>query len=264
MIVLSIDIDFFVSPTAGDEPHGSTRRLSEKDYTTAQNRSVSAFLRRCRLSSHQQVSGVFIRHHVQAFDVIKALTSNHAGVDELVHVDAHPDLGMGDSGYVYLLTNVAHRPRSTRSRPRRGASGLNAGNWVPFVVANGWVKRITFVPREFEWNALLPHYFRKPFPPRRTNLEVLKAHEVDLAELNDYHRDKSTLFEGRTIAGRAQFTVQSRRRFRMATPPDFLIVCQSPQFTPRSADEVIRTIRPMVKVSSLQRHLTAPVGFAVE
>ena len=64
----------------------------------------------------------------------------------VVHVDAHADIGLGDAGWKYLLTELLALPVEQRSSPLHGSnSTMNAGNYLAFAVANGWVKDILYV-----------------------------------------------------------------------------------------------------------------------
>jgi hypothetical protein len=147
MLVLSIDIDFFVDPVAHDEALGAEERLPQNEYATDPPAIVESFLARCGLVSTDPVPAVFIRHHDAAFDILREV-ANSTPV-RLVHVDAHSDTSFGDPGYSYLLTDLAHEAPERRRQPRRAWNGLNAGNWLPFAVANGWISSIAFVPRSF-------------------------------------------------------------------------------------------------------------------
>lgn len=53
----------------------------------------------------------------------------------MTHDDAHADLGLGDAGYVYLLTDLLFHDVEDRQNPVVGSSGLNDGNHLAFAIA---------------------------------------------------------------------------------------------------------------------------------
>ena len=53
----------------------------------------------------------------------------------VTHVDAHADLGLGDAGYVYLLTELLLEDPRDRWWPRTGTTGLNDANHLAFAIA---------------------------------------------------------------------------------------------------------------------------------
>lgn len=133
MNVLSLDADFFVSPVARWVTYASEERLSEP-YVTDEREAIDEFLDRCLLTT-SGIRGVFIRHHDEAFDVLRAVAPLGAPID-LVHVDAHADLGLGDVeslasfGRVYRPPTFRHvycLPMASDSESRAHASRTSMG-----------------------------------------------------------------------------------------------------------------------------------------
>lgn len=264
MRVLSIDIDFFVTPVAHGISFSTTRRLSENRYKTVPDSELLQYLARFGLSADSPaVPGVFIRDHVGAYDVIADLVGQHGTpIDELVHVDAHADLGMGDSGYCYLLLDVAHRPLARRRRPRRRRmSGLNSGNWLPFVVANQWVRSVRFVPPSNSPGDIVATYFREYPPLSNSSIEIIAAQEADLgvvAYQGTCALERAAVFRARPVVASAEFTICDHQSVSFARP-DYVIICQSPQYTPSSADRIFELSEPFVVRQSLPRRVRAPI-----
>ena len=107
MRILDLDLDFFVRPVHNWMP--SEERLSESEYTCASPDEVEAFLeQQCGLSKTDRIPGRLCEEHVEAFDTWSEWIA--AGTlttpFEVVHVDAHADMGLGDSSYIYLLDEL--------------------------------------------------------------------------------------------------------------------------------------------------------------
>lgn len=257
--ILSIDIDYFVTPTVHDGSLRQIRRLNKRTYQVDSIPMVKQLLYRCGLDSQRRVPGVFVRHHVAAFDVIRWLRQMAWFIDELVHVDAHSDLGLGDPGYVYLLTKLAHQPLQKRQNPKRGWKYLNLANWLPFVVANEWVKNIAFLPKDGCMSDSHPAYFRELILPSSTRLEIRKATEDDVGTMVGSDSVLRTqAFDRVPVVASARFRICDPLAFT-CDPPDFVIVCQSPQFTPRTADAVIELCREFVCEIALPDGVEGPI-----
>jgi UPF0489 domain len=144
--ILDIDLDVFSSPTVYWPQ--TEDRPADGDYTCASAHDVRYFLeQQCGLSADNPIAGREFIDHDEAFVTWRRwieqgmLTSPFS----IVHVDAHADMGMGDAGWVYLLSDLLDLPVEERRAPRRGFDALNAGNYLMFAVANRWVDRLTYV-----------------------------------------------------------------------------------------------------------------------
>lgn len=228
--VLSIDVDFFVEPVAFSMPFGAVERLDANQYVTDPTDIVESVLDRCGLSKSDPVPGVFVRHHHQAFDILSMLCGAEK-IASLTHVDAHSDLGMGDSAFVYIATELAHLPVSARRNPRRSDTGLNEANWLAFAVAAGWVDHIIFVPRVMP---TLMHHDLHPWHLNALRDQVV-IRKATQAEQKSISYGARALLEKLPVAEAAAFEVHDAATFRASRRPDFAIICQSPQFTPATA-----------------------------
>jgi hypothetical protein len=144
--VLDLDLDFFVLPT--EHMRSGRSRLPESRFSCSTPEEVEAFLeRQCGLSKRRRIPGRLCVDHDEAFDtwrewIGKGLIKTPFDV---FHVDAHADHGLGDSSWVYLLTEILALPVGLRDQPRRGSDGLNFGSYLAFAVANRWIRSLTYV-----------------------------------------------------------------------------------------------------------------------
>lgn len=143
--VLDIDLDFFVQGAAtGRAPDDG--RLDSDMYPRWPIEDALAFLRgRCLLT--QPVAGMVVERHGELFGrwrdaIAQGLLAPPLSV---VHIDAHADIGMGDSGYMYLLSEVLRLPVHARQEPRTDDGGLGDGNYLAFAIACRWLCALTYV-----------------------------------------------------------------------------------------------------------------------
>jgi len=63
----------------------------------------------------------------------------------VTHVDAHADLGLGDAGYVSLVTELLHREVEERAGDEEDPAGLGGGNLLAFAIACRWISELDYV-----------------------------------------------------------------------------------------------------------------------
>lgn len=146
MRILDLDLDFFVTPI--HHWQASEERLSSSEYLCANAAEVEEFLEeQCGLSKSHRIPGRFIEEHDAAYDTWRDwIAAGSLMVPfEVVHVDAHADMGLGDSSYIYLLEELLALPIEQRRNPRRGTDALNPGSYLPFAIANHWLSSLTYV-----------------------------------------------------------------------------------------------------------------------
>jgi hypothetical protein len=257
MLVLSLDIDFFVDPVARDMPVSSQVRLSSTEYNTDDNCVVASFLEeQCLLTPGSMVPGIAIQNHDQAWDILRVHAASDGPVD-LVHVDAHSDLGMGDPGYCYLLAEWLHM--SPRPAPERGWTRMNLANWLAFAAAAGFIRKVEFVPRHYPPSDLFPYYLDPPPPSTATTLAFRRITRRELCYDVIGNPNSGPFLRSRAVVHSVPWRSTSRSTFQMSAPPDFVIVCQSPQFTPQSADRALQLVRSYITEHDLGLNLQGPV-----
>jgi hypothetical protein len=162
MRVLDLDLDFFLRER-GHWMDGSEERPNTEEYPPWPPDLVMTFLtQQCRLDRPRP--GFVVEHHNELFylwgEAIRA--GKLATPFEVVHVDAHADLGVGDNGCIYLMRDLAFEPIERRygilKRRRPGSReemldlanyALGDGNWLMFALACGWVSDLTYVFNSF-------------------------------------------------------------------------------------------------------------------
>ncbi|MBV9488043.1 MAG: UPF0489 family protein [Frankiaceae bacterium] len=159
----------------------------------------------------------------------------------VTHVDAHADLGLGDAGYTYVLSELLFENPEDRTQPRFGFSGLNDGNHLIFAIACRWITDLVYVYGEGgggdelayvmeDFGATRPHRNVQLAAMRRPELEKLihrSGSPPDVSHLEPPVPYASTRWE----------------QFQADVPYDFICLTHSPPFTPESADPLFAVIR---------------------
>jgi hypothetical protein len=154
----------------------------------------------------------------------------------VTHIDAHADLGLGDAGYVHLITEVMHRPVEERSLPEVVEPALGFGNWLAFAVACQWVSDLDYVFCPGGGDDVLGLYMSddpKGLQLRAATMEQLRQHWSSGG-------DEPLQGEPDPVVPICKIRAED---FSADGSYDAIVLCRSPSCTPASADEIFDLIR---------------------
>ncbi|KKK45136.1 hypothetical protein LCGC14_0906340 [marine sediment metagenome] len=241
--ILDIDLDFFlnrVSDSREDE-----KRLNKKKYYPWEKRTLKSFLEnRCCLRINNPILGRVIKQHHQAFYFWRQLILNKriSVPFELVHIDAHSDLGVGDWGWIHVTSELLHRPVKERMYPDESSLlGINEANYLAFAIACRWIKKLTFIIHPTWEDDLMEVYF-KDFNLNSGYIQLKKFDKEELFEkgfdsepsLPDLEPEIPVLFV-------------PILEYRSKLPFTLLTLSHSKSYTPKASDKLIRVIKSYIK-----------------
>lgn len=246
MRVLDVDLDFFV----GDPvimPGNERPNVTEHPVWTATD--ATAFLRdRCGLEG--RLPGFVTERHHETFG--RWRTAIRAGKlttpFHVTHVDAHADLGMGDSGHVHLM-ELLRLPPDRRTRPRVAAEGdwgdMQEGNFLLFAIACRWLSSLEYVHphgRTKDVGRLgdLHYWYMANFD--ETASDIALPH-ISVEQIRDMDRWRDRRFDVAEWEPPVPFAAVHRDEFRAAEPYDAVCLTRSPEYSPPEADELFDMIR---------------------
>jgi hypothetical protein len=248
--VLDLDLDAFVFGKVHDRPSDGPR-LDDEEYPPWSLDQVVGFLElECGLTT--RLPGFAVEHHGELF--YRWRDAIDGGLLQapfhVTHIDAHADLGLGDCGYVYLLTELLALPLDARRDPRRGEDALGDGNYLAFAIANRWIADLAYViggrsefdeqAMDYEWQPgdLLPYLFRNSDLGTRTfELPTLERRNL-LDNLLNTERLRPSALEPQV-----PYSWMVCNEFRATEPFDLVCIARSPAYTPASADAIYNEIR---------------------
>jgi hypothetical protein len=265
--ILDVDLDIFVTPIS--QFHSDTR-LRDEEYDVVDIETVKRFMEvQCGLCVGAPKPGGVFEEHDELFSAIKSFVQEgriQTPID-LVHVDAHADLALGQWAPIsYLLRDLMHRPAAERLDPILGSGGLNRGSVILFLVATEWLKSLGYVHHPDDGND-----FREFFLEYEMGRDELE--HPDFEQCRDDPRYQKMLAEAPTT-GQSYFHIprlkdpkavidllyvdstvprisEKGRRIPFNRVPwrefndpgfDFVFVTRSPGFTPPSADAVFELL----------------------
>ena len=255
MRVLDLDLDFFLHGAA-HMVDSADRRLNPEHYPPWPIEEAIAFLtERCRLDGPRP--GFAVEHHNELFYLWgEAIAAGRMSEPlEVVHVDAHADLGLGDASYAYLIGELAFEPIENRygileaRRPTSRAEMLDLGNhavsdgnWLMFALGCGWLSGLTYVTNSGAESSDgarpgdLMGVLMKDFDLDADHLQVVGTRERFW--LGGSSRPET--IERRDPA--VPFTTAVWREFQATEPFDVVCLTRSPEYTPASADPIFDAI----------------------
>ncbi len=143
--ILDIDLDFFVHGAVHWAGQGDQRPDADYAPPWTPEETVGFLEKQCGLTG--RLPGMVVTHHGELFPLWRQAIED--GLFEapfhVTHVDAHADIGLGDAGYVQIITDLLHQPPEDRTNPHEDDYGIGDGNWLAFAVACRWIGEMLYV-----------------------------------------------------------------------------------------------------------------------
>ncbi len=248
--ILDIDLDFFLDERSIDARDENTR-LDPREYHPWSETRVRQFLDvGCGLRSEAPIRGACFEAHDELFWKWKRLIEQGelAVPFEVVHVDAHADLGIGYPSTQFVLHEHLHLPPDKRTNPPIGDRHLNEGSFLLFAIACRWITSLTYVYHPDCWNAGMHDV---PFGIMKDDDD-----ESGFIQLRCFPGDRSSRALGFRYCEPLAFepTVRFERvpgeKLLESAPFDFVFLTQSPKYTPPTADAMIPILREYIDETS--------------
>lgn len=237
MRILDIDLDFFLD-RIHLWPNDTETRLPEGGdggFTAWDKIKVIDFLYyNCGLKENKIPGKVVEKHHEALLlweDLIKKGLLDSPF--EVVHIDAHADLGMGDSSYKYLMENLMHLPLNQRQSYDK--QKLNEGNYLLFAAALGMLSKLVYV-RHPEWKNDFHPMHMENFSLTSENIVMKATKRLNACNLTKENIDVVNM------DAPIPFIRTGYKEYNDKGDFNFMVLSISPQYTPKSSDDLIPVI----------------------
>lgn len=245
MKILDLDLDFFIDKRlTGVSDYG--KRADSGAVFPWEPFKVQKFLEtQCGLSKDTPTKGRVVEHHHEAFFFWRELTDSQQ-IElpfEVVHVDAHSDLGLGmnDLSQVFIMSELLYKPPAERMD--FDYDELKPGNYLAFVVACRWISKIIFVKHPL-WRSDLPWLHFKDYDINSGYLQLKKCLPEEINDLGK-KLEEMTILE---FEPEVPFEMISESEYKNDDEPfSFIILSQSPGYTPETADQLIPIIKEYIE-----------------
>jgi hypothetical protein len=240
---LDIDLDAFLDGIANWR--ANSRRLSKRYYRSWTADQLREFLEtRCGLRTDTRIPGLFAIEHDAVFNYWKQIAQETKEALDIVHIDGHADLGMGSSSWIDIVT-LLRLPVESRLTPRSGPRHLNAGSYLAYALAARLVRSLTYVYPKGHGDDIFGFYFERNDPS--TNHLQLKTYSEDVIQQycawgSRELRDEDAM----SVEPRVPLTKRLLTQFTAPRKFQYVFLCQSPGFTPKTSDELIPTFEEYI------------------
>ncbi|MGB8708031.1 MAG: UPF0489 family protein [Dehalococcoidia bacterium] len=232
MRFLNLDLDFFLNKNA--YCRGCAGGRLGPGYKPWSVSKVQYFLEdRCGLSPDAPVQGRTVESHDGVLDFWRTLidSSKLKIPFDVIHIDAHPDLWVGDG--LYLTSEFLH-VNSGRGLSILKRKHVHSGNYLTFAIVYGWIGSLVWVHLRKRFKDL-----SKWDDDARSGLTQLKKRECKSSSV----RDLCALGRERGVP----FKILPWHKFRTSEPFDYIALSKSPDFTPPESDRLITVVEGYMK-----------------
>lgn len=242
--MLDIDLDAFLGGTAhwvaGHE------RLDGSEYRPWSEEQLRDFLEHnCRLSRNTRVRGRFAIEHDAALPYWEDLAADFDAMFDVVHIDGHADLGLGDPSWVHLMTQWLSLPPTARRNPPRGRKCCNPGSYLAYAIAARLVSELSYVHPQSGGGDLHQVFFKDNQTQSGFLQLKLFPNGVEAEEYELLTADRAA-----SVEPAIPYHEYLCAEFLAAAPFDFAFVCQSPGFTPADSDMLLPILAEYIDFDS--------------
>ncbi|MDU5107637.1 UPF0489 family protein [Clostridium sp.] len=248
MRVLDIDLDFFQEGVAHFvSDYGD--RLETGDTSAWEKERVVRYLEEnLGLSKVNKIKGRIVEHHDEAFYFWRELISKNLLVApfEVIHVDAHADLGFGDLSWKYIMTEYLYLSEEEKAYPENididKFMKISCGNYLLYAISNGWIESLTYVIHP-KWGQDLQAIL---FKNKDVNSGVIQLKKFNRGEKVDFW--KFAEYKPVAYEKQVKFAGIFGEQYVNKEIVDFLDLSISPGYTMKETDFIIDIIKEYIEI----------------
>jgi hypothetical protein len=213
----------------------------DADYFPAWSLQDALDFRETRCGLIGRLPGFVVEHYGELFyrwrDAIDA--GRLRAPFHVTHVDAHADLGLGDAGYVHLMTDLVWRRPDERREPGEHVAD---GNYLAFAIGCRWLSGLDYVfnrdDRDGEGAGDLMPYLFPGFRPGADYIEIATVTRSQIDDLLSFQKP-----EPQRVEPPVPFRAMGWREFTAVAPFDMVCLARSPEYTPVTCDVLFDAVR---------------------
>lgn len=263
MKVLDIDMDYFLNQVAsGLEERNSEGRLPEEYYEVWTECDVRRFLEHnLGLSKDRRIPGRIVQGHNEALHYWEEKIKKQELVVpfEVVHVDAHADLGLGNAAYVHIYDKMLGFPLEERRVHNKydflgNTKQEDIGDYLLYAFAYRWISKFTYCMNPFRGDHDIPAHLFKEFkdplfcdPETRFDIQLVHNDNMKIADIYMApHRRAEYL---KTAMREPEIEATLIKTIEDVNfDGDYLCatIAQSPDYTPKTADYILEVFKEYI------------------
>lgn len=266
MKILDLDMDYFMERIATDVAESVKERLAEDYYGASVwgEQRIRDFLEdNLGLSKQKKIQGRIVTGHNESLFFWKELIEKEKLVTpfEVVHIDSHADLGLGYSSWTYVLNNLLQYSVGERwlNREYKDCFGkmrdVGIGDYLLFAIAFRWINKLTYCANPFGekndyvWDIMKD--FKEEYiwnKPVENIIQMACNPNMDFPSYNDSEQVKQEYLKNSVKEPEVPFIIiPTIEDVRYDGEFDFVVMAQSPNYTPASADFIMDIFREYIE-----------------
>ena len=264
MKVLDLDMDYFMERVATDVPFEIVDRLPEEEYGgfVWTERRIRQFLEEnLGLSKQKKLPGrVVTGHNESLFFWEELIASKKLTIPfEVVHIDSHADLGLGCPTSHFLQSAFLTLPIETRKKIRSyefndSNKEINIGDYLLWGLAYRMFSKITYCSNpkgesnDYCWDTLKDFHEELIWnDPVNNYIQLTFNKDMELPEYDSSEEYKKQYLEGALKEPEVELRIiPTVEDVKYDGDFDFVVMAQSPNYTPASADFIIDIIKEYI------------------
>lgn len=249
MKFLNLDLDFFQMDVVHNCNDYGERLDSFCTKPWKEEDLISYLEGNLGLSKDKKIKGRIVEHHHEIFYFWRELILNGELTVpfDVIHVDAHSDLGLGDASWHYIMTEYLHKNINDRIYPENLEYShrmyrFDYGNYLTFAVACNWVNSIHFIPHT-SWENDLPITIFKNYDEKTNTIQLKKFNKNETLYFNQIRKYKPISYEREV-----PFTINENLEIGEKDKIDYIGLSISPGYTVKESDTLINTIKEYMEI----------------
>lgn len=264
MRVLDLDMDYFMTKIA-NTPFSCKARLTEEDYGNSvwSEEEVRQFLEQnLGLSKKHKIHGRIVNGHNEALFFWEELINCKKLSDpfDVVHVDSHADLGLGDSSWIFLQSDFLTLPVESRRKISEyefcdKIKRISIGDYLLWAIAYKMVSSIIYCANpygsknDYIFDTLKD--FREEYiwdKPVKNYIQLKYNKTMKMPEYNSSDAYKKKYLEGAIKDPVVELLIiPTIEDVKFEGDFDYAVMAQSPNYTPASADFILDIFREYIE-----------------
>lgn len=260
MIVLDLDLDYFMEKVASFIGESVTDRLSDEYYGSFvwKEDKVRNFIENnLGLSKNNRIKGRIVNGHNEAlFFWKKLIDQNRLEVPfSVVHVDSHADLEFGYLSWDYIKNTLLKYPVENRFENRFYElddikTDIGIGDYLLYAIAFRWLDRLTYCANpnddkdDYDWDILKE--FKEKYIDDKPVLQTIQLAYNDKMNTpfkNSSDEEKEEYLSNAIKEPEVPFEIiPNIKDVKYNGNFDYITVAQSPNYTPESADYILEIL----------------------
>lgn len=266
MKILDLDMDYFMDSVANFIAETEVERLPEDEYGSCvwSEERIRYFLEiNLGLSKDRKIKGRIVSGHNEALLFWKELIERKelAIPFEVIHVDSHADLGIGYSSWTHISDYILQYPIEERPIHNKYIDCFGhiceegIGDYLLFAIAYRWIEKITYCanPNGEKDDYLLETLkdFEEKYiwdKPVENIIQLVCNPDMECPQFNSSADEKKKyLAAGKKEPEVPLLIIPTIEDVKYNGDFDFVVMAQSPNYTPASADFIMDIFKEYVE-----------------